>query len=183
MRSDRVAEHLVLDVSAAIAIARGEPGAVGVRTILADHLGGGGGIDVPSHFWLEFVNVLVRRYGRTPAEVIEAVRELDALGIETFEIDRSLLMLALHGMLSASLSAYDAAYLALAEVVDGRLLTLDDRLSAAAGERAFPRPADGPRRPAPTPATYVPAAAAALSAAPIFVAYLAELRHRAEATG
>lgn len=178
--SSPVPDRLVLDASAAIAIARAEPGAKGVRTILADHLAADGEIEVPDHFWLELVNVLVRGYHREPAEVVEAVRELDELGVRTSEIDRPLLLLVLQWMLTEDLSAYDAAYLALAEVVDGRLLTLDDRLSAAAGERAIPRPGDGPSRSAETPASY--RHAAALSAMPAFGPYLAELRRRAEAT-
>ena len=175
-----MADHLVLDASAAISIEQAEPGAAGIRTILADHLAADGEIAVPDHFWLEFVNVLLRRYSRTPTEVVEAIRELDELGIVTFEIDRPLLLLVLQRMLAEELSAYDAAYLALAEVVDGRLLTLDDRLSAAAGERAIPRPGGGPSRSAETPATY--RNVATLSAAPAFGPYLAELRRRAEAT-
>ena len=161
--SSPVADRLVLDASVALAIARAEPGAEAIRTILADHLAADGEIEVPDHFWLELVNVMVRRYRRTAPEVVETIRELDELGIVTREIDRPLLMLVLQWMLTEQLSAYDAAYLALAEVVDGRLLTLDDRLSAVAGERAIRH-------------------AAALTAAPAFGPYLAELRRRAEAT-
>jgi predicted nucleic acid-binding protein len=170
-----VADRLVLDASAAIAIARAEPGAAGIRTILAEHLAADGEIEVPDHFWLEFVNILVRRYGTTPAEVVEAIRELDELGIVTWEIDRPLLLLALQWMLSEGLSAYDAAHLALAEVVDGQLLTLDSRLAAAAGDRAIPGPWQRPRRSAEVPAPYAPLAG------PAFGPYLAELRRRAEA--
>jgi predicted nucleic acid-binding protein len=173
--SSPVADRLVLDASAAIAIDQSEPAAASIRTILAEHLGAGGEIDVPDHFWLEFVNVLVRRYSRTPTEAVEAIRELDELGIVTFEIDRPLLLLVLRSMVTGELSAYDAAYLALAEVVDGRLLTLDSRLAAAAGDRAIPGPWQRPRRSAEAPAPYAPLAG------PTFGPYLAELRRRAEA--
>ncbi len=176
-----VVDTLVLDASAAIAIARAEPAAVTVRSIVAPHLAAGGEIEVPDHFWLEFVNVLVRRYGHTWDEVVEALRELDEIGVRTAAIDRPLLLLALERMRSDALSAYDAAYVALAEVVDGQLLTLDARLAAAAGERAVPFPGSRPTRLAETPATYQPAVAAA-SALPIFGTYLAELRRRVEAT-
>lgn len=173
--SSPVADRLVLDASAVIAIDQSEPAAASIRTILAEHLAAGGEIDVPDHFWLEFVNVLVRRYSRTPTEAVEAIRELDELGIVTFEIDRPLLLLVLRSMLTGELSAYDAAYLALAEVVDGRLLTLDSRLAAAAGDRAIPGPWQRPRRSAEAPAPYAPLAG------PAFGPYLAELRRRAEA--
>jgi predicted nucleic acid-binding protein len=168
-------DRLVLDASVAIAIDRAEPAAPAIRVVLADQLTAGGEIVVPDHFWLEFVNVLMRRHRRAPIEVIEAVRELDDLGIVTYEIDRPLLMLALERMHSGGLSAYDAAYLALAEVVDGRLLTLDSRLAAAAGDRAIPGPWQRPRRSAEAPAPYAP------SALPAFGPYVAELRRRAEA--
>lgn len=173
-------DRLVLDASAAIAIARGEPGVADIRTILAEHLAADGEIEVPDHFWLELVNVLVRRHGLAPVEVVEAVRDLDDLAIVTFEVDRPLLLLVLRSMITGELSAYDAAYLALAEIVDGRLLTLDSRLAAAAGGRAIPGPWQRPRRSAEAPATY--RHAAPLSAAPAFGPYLAELRSRAEAT-
>lgn len=39
-------------------------------------------------------------------------------------------------MLDHGLSAYDATYLALAETLDAKLLTLDRRLVSAAGSRA-----------------------------------------------
>ena len=169
-------DRLVLDASAAIAIARAEPGVADIRRIVGDHLAAGGEIDAPQHFWLEVANVLVRRHGLTPVEIVEAIRDLDDLGIVTFEIDRPLLLLVLRSMLTGELSAYDAAYLALAEVVDGRLLTLDSRLAAAAGDRAIPGPWQRPRRSAEAPAPYAPLAG------PAFGPYLAELRRRAEAT-
>jgi predicted nucleic acid-binding protein len=175
-------DRLVFDASAAIAIDRAEPEAGRVHTLLADHLALGAEIVVPAHFWLELVNVLMRRYGRTPTEVIEAIRDLDELAIVTYEVDRPLLLLALRYMQAEGLSAYDAAYLALAEVVEGRLLTLDTRLATAAGSRAVVVRADRPGRLAETRATYEPDPAA-LAAAPAFIAYLAELRQRAEATG
>lgn len=167
---------LVLDASAAIALARAEPGVAEIRSILGNHLAAGGEIDAPEHFWPEVVNVLVRRHGLTPVEIVEAIRDLDDLGIVTFEIDRPLLLLVLRSMVTGELSAYDAAYLALAEVVDGRLLTLDSRLAAAAGDRAIPGPWQRPRRSAEVPAPYAPLAG------PAFGPYLAELRRRAEAT-
>jgi predicted nucleic acid-binding protein len=168
-------DRMVLDASAAIAIARAEPGVADIRSVVYGHLTAGGEIDAPDHFWLEVANAFVRRHGLTPVEVVEAVRELDDLGIVTYPIDRPLLLLVLERMHSEGLSAYDAAYLALAEVVDGRLLTLDSRLATAAGDRAIPGPWQRPRRSAETPATYGPSALTA------FGPYLAELRRRAEA--
>ena len=179
-RGSPVADRLVLDASAAIAIARTEPSAPAIRTIIERHLVADGEIEVPDHFWLEFINVLVRRYGHSWEEVVEALRELDEIGIRTAAIDRPLLLLALGPMRTDALSAYDAVYLALAEVIDGRLLTLDERLATAAGERAVPLPGRRPTRLTETPATYE--STAAVAALPVFGTYLAELRRRVEAT-
>ncbi|MGH2408237.1 MAG: type II toxin-antitoxin system VapC family toxin [Candidatus Limnocylindrales bacterium] len=173
-------DHLVLDASAAVAIARGEPTADRIRSIIHDHVAADGEIVVPDHFWLEVINVLVRRYHRNADGVIHAIRELDELDLVTREIDRPLLLLALQSMLSAELTGYDAAYLALAEIVDGRLLTLDDRLAGAAGERAIPHLPEGPARSSEQAAVY--GEAARLTDLSAFGAYLAELRRGAEAT-
>jgi hypothetical protein len=48
-----------------------------------------------------------------------------------------MLLLALDAMARHGLSAYDAAYLALAEAADADLLTADALLAAAAGSRAL----------------------------------------------
>ncbi len=129
-------ESLVLDASAALAVLRGEPAAAAVlmtlRAIAADTE-----ILVPDHFWLEVANVLVRRYGWTPDEVVAAIRELDDLGVATVAIDRPLTLLALDLMSVHRLTAYDAAYLAVAEAADAPLLTLDAAVAAAAGDRAL----------------------------------------------
>src|SRR3954454_15280134 len=129
-----VAERLVVDASAVLAILRAEPDAADVRRALAaPNLRE---LHVPDHFWLEVVNVLVRRYGHSTADVAEAVRELDELGLLTASIDRPLLLLALDAMSSHDLSAYDAAYLALSIAVDADLLTLGASLATAAGDRS-----------------------------------------------
>jgi predicted nucleic acid-binding protein len=168
-----MAERLVLDASAAIARVLGEPAAPAVSDAIRGQ-GSDGAILVPDHFWLEVVNVLVRRYGVAIDDVITVIRELDELDIRTVEIDRGLLLLALDRMAVHGLTAYDAAYLALAQAVDGRLLTLDGRLASAAGARAVPMPGDHTRT-SESPGTY--------DAAPIAVwarhgAYLAELRRK-----
>src|SRR5215210_3146446 len=91
----RVADALVVDASAALALLRAEPDGERIRDLLRDALERGAELHVPEHFWLEVVNVLVRRYGQTSAEVVEAVRDLDDLGLQTAEIDRPLLLLSL----------------------------------------------------------------------------------------
>ncbi len=150
----------------------------GLREPVAEHR-----LDVmvPTLFWLEVGNRLTREPEVTDEQVLEGVLRLEALGIETVEMDRPLRVMAVQLARRHRLSIYDAVYLALAETSDLPLATLDGRLADAAMElgrrygstapssgarhRAHEAPeAYGTRRPAD------PVSLAALGA------YLAELR-------
>lgn len=131
-----MADAIVLDASAAIALLRREPGADAVRSALDTSVE----ILVPDHFWLEIVNILVRRHRWTADAVVAALRELDELDLTMMPLDRATLLLALDRAVRFELTAYDAQYLALAESSDASLLTLDAELAGAAGERALPVP-------------------------------------------
>lgn len=131
---------VVLDASAAIAMVRREPAGPAVLEILRASASEGLKLLVPDAFWLEFVNVLARRYRLRPNEVLEAVRDMDEFGLDRVQIDRPLLLVAIDLQARFGLSAYDAAYLALAETEDARLLTLDRELAIAAGPRAVHLP-------------------------------------------
>jgi predicted nucleic acid-binding protein len=133
-----MSERLVVDASAALGILLREPGSEEVRRRLADALGGE--LLVPGHFWLEVTNVLLRQYGRAPDDVIAVLRELDEMQLVTAVLDRPAILHGLELMARRGLTAYDAAYLALADVADALLLTLDGRLAAAAADRAAVRP-------------------------------------------
>jgi len=91
---------------------------------------------VPEIFWVEVTNILVRRYGQPMDTVLDAVAELDRLGLRSVHTNRGGLLSSIALMIEHGLSAYDATYLALAESTDADLLTLDRRLAAAAGTRA-----------------------------------------------
>jgi len=112
-------------------------------------------------------------------EVVAGLRETDELGLETVPMDRALLLVTIDLAGRTGLSAYDAMYLALAEVEDARLLTLDRRLAAAAGPRAVHLAALGPGRPAESPEPY--------GSEPVdwarFGPYLAKLRAEARSSG
>lgn len=99
----------------------------GNRSICAPHL-----LD------LEVAQVL-RRYaaaGQVPVGRCRvALADLTDLPLHRYPHD---LLLPRIWELRGNLSAYDAVYLALAEVLDASLLTLDRRLAAAAGRRALP---------------------------------------------
>ncbi len=127
---------VVLDASAALALIRSEPHRSAIREVIDRHLGARGRLLVPDIFWLEITNALVRRHALPPDRVVDAILSIDELPVETICQDRPQLLLALDLAAHHDLTSYDAAYLALTEVEDARLLTLDRRLVAAAGERA-----------------------------------------------
>ena len=178
-------ERLVLDASAALAFLRGERRGADVAELLARHLATGGAVIVPGIFWLEVTNVLVRRHSLSIEDVLAALRYLDEFGIETVDGDRSLTILGLDLTMTHGLSAYDAAYLALAVAEDARLLTVDARLDRAGGERSALR-AGGegsalghPRGFHEAPSAY--GSPAVMDALATHGAFLAELRRQVEA--
>ncbi len=126
-------EVVVLDASAALAALKREPERPLVQQALRSCRGA---VLVPTHFWLEVANSLQRRHRWTPEQVVAAFRELDELDIQSVDLDRPSLLLAVDVAARYSLSSYDAMYLALAESADADLLTLDADLAAAAGARS-----------------------------------------------
>ena len=163
---------LVVDASALIAIIRGEPAGKVALEHVERHRSAGGEIVAPDLFLLELANVLIRRYRVPVSEVVDAIRAVDDLGITTIRLDRPQLLLTMDLAARHGLSAYDAGYLALAELEQAALLTVDHRLAAAAGTRTVALPGFGGARAGEQPATY--------GEDPVdwsrFGAYLAELR-------
>jgi predicted nucleic acid-binding protein len=180
-----VAESIVIDASVAIALVRHEPRRPAIWAATRSWATARIRLLVPSIFWVEVVNALVRKHHRAETEVVEALATLDELAIETIELDRPTLLLALVPMSEAGLSAYDALYLALAISTESRLATLDRRLAEVAGSRAVLFVEGGPGRLAEPPAPYERDA----GRAPAWVrsaavgAHIAELRRRAIAAG
>ena len=83
--------------------------------------------------------------------MLQAIHDLDEIGFETIPLDRPLLVLSIDMGERHRLTAYDAAYLALAVSMDASIATLDTALRAAAGARALHI---GPTRMSETPAAY-----------------------------
>jgi predicted nucleic acid-binding protein len=129
---------LVVDASAALALMRSEqPAGREVLGRLHDQALAGEPILVPTLFWLEVVNVLARPYRYPPAAIVEAVYELEQIGLATAEVGRPGTLAIIDVVGRTGLTAYDAAYLVLAESTDAALLTADATLAAAAGEQAI----------------------------------------------
>jgi predicted nucleic acid-binding protein len=121
---------IVLDASALVELILDTPTGQVVAGRIADP---GEGLHVPHLADIEVVQAL-RRYVREG--------EIDADGAETALDDLRALDLQRHAHepllervweLRKNLTAYDAVYVALAEVLDGVLLTCDRRLSRAPG--------------------------------------------------
>ncbi len=143
---------MIIDASAAIAIVLAQENGPAARRHLHDQTRSGARSVVPSHFWLEVANSLVRRHRRTTAEVFEAIYALDRLELETVDLDRPTLLSAIDFAERHGVTPYDAMYLALAHAVDGSLLTFDRALQVAAGSRAIL--VDDRHRLSETPAAY-----------------------------
>jgi predicted nucleic acid-binding protein len=119
---------IVADASAVaeLLLARGR--AEAIRTALSSHAE----LHVPEHFHVEVLSVL-RRYAirrelseRRAAEAVSALVELRTLSYPVIELVETI------WDLRAGLTAYDAAYLALAQRLDVGLITLDGGLASAA---------------------------------------------------
>lgn len=130
-------QGVVMDASAAVALVVGEPDGAAVQRLLIRWSKQKRSVWVTSIFWLELVNALVRRRKWSSRDALEAIHRLDSYQPATVEQDRALVILALDLAERHDLTAYDAAYLALAIRFDARLLTLDRQLASAAKERAI----------------------------------------------
>ncbi len=149
-----MAERVVVDASVALAYLMTEVGTQPAKAVIAGWQASGTELLVPSHFWLEVTNALVRGNGFSPGDVVAEFVDLDFLDIKTIEPDRPLLLLAIDQMVRFRLSAYDAIYLALALSTDARLATLDRRLAGAAGDVGILVGSDGDGRLSGQLATY-----------------------------
>lgn len=124
---------VVLDASAGLSIVRAEPGSDEASRVVAS----AARTCVPTFFWLEIVNVLARRHGWSGSAVIEAIHELESLGVETLEADRAALLSVIDLVERHALTAYDATYLALALSLDAEIATADRGMAHAAGDLAI----------------------------------------------
>jgi len=124
---------IVVDASALLEALLQTPAAAAIEARLFDD-------EFPLHaphlIDLEITQVL-RRYAATgqvdAARCQDALDELQDFSLRRYQHD---VLLPRIWELRHNLTAYDAAYVALAEALDARLLTRDHRLAAASGHRA-----------------------------------------------
>lgn len=127
---------LVIDASAALAVVLNEGQSEAVQRVTTHRVAQGVRVLVPELFWIEISNALVRRHRQPFDVVLEAIATLDRLGLTTVQTDRAGVLATTAVMLEHGLSGYGATYLALAELFDAQLLTLDGTLAEAARMRA-----------------------------------------------
>ena len=124
---------IVLDASAAVEWLLGRAGADGVRRHLED---ADTTVHAPAILGVEVASALrglVLGGGVEAVRGREALEDLADLGVETYDPTPLLLRV---WQLRSNVSAYDATYLALAEVLGAVLVTADARLARVPGSRA-----------------------------------------------
>lgn len=127
---------VVIGASVAIARLRAEEHTLQILGAFRDWSRTGTRLVVPRAFWWEVANALAIGHGYAGDQVLEAIHELEILGIESRDPDRGQLLLAISAIERFRLTAYDAQYLVLAETMVAPLATLDRALARAAGSRA-----------------------------------------------
>jgi predicted nucleic acid-binding protein len=120
---------IVADASAIVELLLAGERAETVRSALAPHTE----IHVPEHFHVEVISALRRYSIRKELGELRSAQALSALGDLRAITYPVMEMLDEIWELRDRLTAYDAAYLALAERLDVGLITLDDALAKAAG--------------------------------------------------
>ncbi|MGB5615307.1 MAG: type II toxin-antitoxin system VapC family toxin [Desulfobacterales bacterium] len=118
----------VVDASALGALAFGEPEAETVAKQLSTST-----LVAPQLLWFELASIAFKKAAKHPGmvdQIREAFRMAERLAIEILAVDHlDVIDLAAQ----ARLTTYDASYLWLARKTGGELVTLDKRLSKAAG--------------------------------------------------
>jgi predicted nucleic acid-binding protein len=126
--------EVVLDASVVLKWFRveGERHSASARSLRVLFEGGQLTVLVPPLLRLEIVNVAGRRWRWHERALVDLAIALDQIGFEFAEPE----LVRVASWTGRGLTAYDAAYVALAEARSARLITDDDGVLAAAGEIA-----------------------------------------------
>lgn len=126
--------ELVLDASVVLKWFAGEAetGLPQARTVRGQYEAGGLLVVVPSLMFLEVVNIAGRRWLWDEAQLLELAGALDDLGFDIAEPE----LRSVAAWTARGLSAYDSAYVALAEERGLQLLTDDQKVLDVATDLA-----------------------------------------------
>ncbi len=125
---------IVLDASAAIAVLLNLDGSsAGIRERIGRS---SGGLHVPHLFDVEVLHAIRRHTLRGALSVLRSYQASEALRNMRATHYPHTALLPRMWELRENLTAYDAAYVALAETLDAPLITKDARLAHASGHRA-----------------------------------------------
>lgn len=108
---------------------RGEADRPAALAIRAELEGGDLAISAPHVLALEILNVFGRRWQWPEEGLLDLAAELDDVGFNFVEPDLAVIAL----WVARGLSAYDGAYVAVAEQLGARLVTADTRILEVAG--------------------------------------------------
>lgn len=127
-------KELVLDASVVLKWFRtdGERHADAAHSVRADFEAGRCLLFAPPLLAIEILNVAGRRWGLAPEALDQIAEALPQTGIELVEPD----LRAVARWTAAGLTAYDAAYVAVAEGTGAQLLTDDEEIARAAPDVA-----------------------------------------------
>lgn len=127
---------LVLDASVLLKwfVGEAEHGRDEALSLRADYEAGGLAVAVPSFIFLELLNVAGRRWGWDEESLAELAGALDDLGLDVREPE----LHSVAAWVSRGLTAYDAAYVALAEQIGVELVSDDTEVLALAQGVARP---------------------------------------------
>lgn len=128
--------EIVLDASVLLKwfVGRAERGRDEALSLRAEYERGGLAVVVPSLLFLELLNVAGRRWGWDEETLDELAGALDDLGFDVMEPE----LRAVAAWVSRGLTAYDAAYVALAEQIGIQLVSDDTEVLASAEGIARP---------------------------------------------
>lgn len=128
--------ELVLDASVILKwfADEGEAGFPEATTIRGQYEAGGLLVVVPSLMFLEVINIAGKQWSWGEAQLIDLAGALDDLGFDVAEPD----LRSVAAWTALGLTAYDSAYVTLAEERGVQLLTDDQRILQLAPELAHP---------------------------------------------
>jgi len=120
--------QIVLDASVAVKLFKKEEYTELALKIYNSYLDESLDILVPSLFYYEVLNSLRFSMTFSEKELEEAIKTIDKLNLSKFDLNGAVAQKAMRLSLKFKISIYDAAYVALAEIMNTILYTADDKL-------------------------------------------------------